>query len=201
MIKSKESIDVNTKWIIVATIIASFIGAFIGAAITGWYNDFSNKEIMQKQQKNEIKTLANEYLNDITFIDNAESNFEDYIFNPNSSFNDKNTRYYHSTIWWQDPIYPQWGMYYSNRQDIAKFESNVSRELIIFYGMVLTAESQREQYNNYDKLYERNVSDLGLEQNREQNLVRIFSSMAQNINKSRSQIQQIRTDLQNITNS
>jgi hypothetical protein len=97
-------------------------------------------------------------------------------------------------------------MYYSNRQDISKFDANLSKNLISFYGLVLTAESEREQYNNYDSELLRNKYLLvnyepSIEENHLQNQLRIFNNMADNINKSRPMIFQLKKDLQNVVNS
>ncbi|MCK9581367.1 MAG: hypothetical protein M0Q92_13090 [Methanoregula sp.] len=179
--------DENTIWLIAATVIAALIGAIVGAMISGWMTDNTNMKILQIQQKNELKALANEFLNDLNFIEMSEKEFENYKSNPTSPYNDPKSPRYHSTLSWQDPIYPSWGMYYSNRQDLSKFDSNLSKKLIAFYGLVLTAESQREQYNNYDTLYPRDKNDSYLEENRKSNLLRIFNNMENNIIQSRSQ--------------
>ena len=189
--------DDNTQWLI----IGGLIGVIIGGIIQGGITNYTNMILLQTQQKSELKTLANEFMNDLNFIEKAESDFENFISNPKSEFNDPNSPRYHSTLSWQDPIYPSWGMYYSNRQDISKFDANLTKKLISFYGMVLTAESQREQYNNYDTLFPREKNDSYLEKNRIQNLKRIFNNMAGNINQSRSMIPQLRIDLQNVANS
>jgi hypothetical protein len=62
----------------------------------------------------------------------SEKEFENYKSNPTSPYNDPKSPRYHSTLSWQDPIYPSWGMYYSNRQDLSKFDSNLSKKLIAF---------------------------------------------------------------------
>ena len=178
---------------IIFIISSIIIPAFMG------YLAFQYQYHQTSQQ--EQKFLAREYLNDINFVEFAVSNFEDYIYNPASLFNNQSSNYYHRAIWWQDPIYPPWGMYYSNREDLAKFDNNLSKNLILFYGMTLTAESQREEYNNYDKLFPRDQSDPFLEGNRDQNLRRIWTNMALNINSSRSLIPQLKQDLQKIADS
>lgn len=193
--------DENTYWLIIGGTIGAIIGALFGGIIQGWITDYNNMKILHIQQNNEVKTLAVEFLNDLNFIETAESNFEDFIYNPQSDYNNLNSPRYHATIAWQDPIYPTWGMYYSNRQDISKFYPELSKELILFYGLVLTAESEREQYNNYDKLFPRDEKDNFLEENRKQNLIRIFNNMKGNINKSRPMIAQLRIKLEKISNS
>lgn len=195
----------DNKWLLITAIIG-VLGVLLGAYITGLMNEKSNVEILRNQQQNERKTLANEYLNDLNYIERAESNFENYLFDPNSSFNDPKSPTYHRTISWQDPIYPSWGMYHSNRQDISKFDANLSKNLISFYGLVLTAESERQQYNNYDSELLKNKYlidkyESSLEENHLQNQLRIFNNMADNINKSRPMISQLRIDLQNVANS
>jgi tetrahydromethanopterin S-methyltransferase subunit C len=54
--------DENTIWLIAATVIAALIGAIVGAMISGWMTDNTNMKILQIQQKNELKALANEFL-------------------------------------------------------------------------------------------------------------------------------------------
>jgi len=200
--QSQKSIDINTRGLIKITLVSAIVGALIGAVLGGLINgfvaDYYNKDTLQMQQKNDLKILANEFLNDIAFVDYSESTFEDYRFNPSSDFNNPNSSFYKQFIKWEDPIYPQWGMYYSNRQDLNKFNVNLSRKLVDFYSKVLTAESQRDEFNNYDTLFPIDQNNLMLRDNRNNNLKRIWNNMAGNINSSRSSILSLRSDLQHI---
>jgi len=193
--------DENTLWLIVGGVIGAILGAVIGGVFTFYSTDLNNMKLIQIQNKNEIKALANEYLNDLDFIENAQKDFEHFIQDPNSDFNNPQSPRYHSTIAWQDPIYPTWGMYHSNRQEIGKFDPNLAKKMITFYGLVLNAEAQRLQYNDYDKLYPRDLNDQYLEENRKSNLLRIFTNMERNINQSRPMISEIRRELEIVANS
>jgi len=68
-----------------------------------------------------------------------------------------------------------------------------------------TAESEREQYNNYvsELLKNKYLLDYepSIEENHLQNQLRIFNNMADNINKSRPMISQLKKDQQNAVNS
>ena len=46
MTSAKNSVDANTRWLIIATL----VGVVIGALITGVYNDLTNKDTIKIQQ-------------------------------------------------------------------------------------------------------------------------------------------------------
>lgn len=168
---------------IFATILAAYLGAYLG--ISGAENQ------RYDQNQKELKTIANGYLSDIAYVDYSLSTFE------NSYFNKPDER----GLKWEDPIYPDWGLYYSNRQDIGKFGKNISQKMYNFYNIVLTAEFQRKQFNNYDNEFPINFSDSWQKENRMKNLNRIYTNMAGNINESRRQLNELRTDLLSFVNS
>lgn len=94
----------------------------------------------------EQKNLANGYISD---LENVNRTLEPLI----RKLDDPQDPDYHKPQFITVSLYPSWGLYYSNRQDIQKFDKTVSVELYDFYYELLTAEDARIFFNNYDTLY------------------------------------------------
>lgn len=144
--------------------------------------------------KNEQKHLATEFYYDIDYVELQESLFEDTLNDPGIDYNNPGSPFFNETFNWVSPLYPDWGMYYSNRQDINKFRPDVACNLSMFYQDVLTAETERQTYMYYDKMVERDPSDAALEENRDSVLHALFEDMRGNINSSRQRIPELKTE-------
>ncbi|MHB8164211.1 MAG: hypothetical protein ACYDDV_07645 [Methanoregula sp.] len=120
----------------------------------------------------ERKNLANGYLSD---IENVNGSLGGFI-----------TEYSIPTITkvkpmskWGNSFYPEWGLYYSNRQDISKFDPELSKDLYEFYYILLNAEFCRQEFNNYDQTHPKDP-DQPIEQykqNSGENKEKLFNNM------------------------
>jgi hypothetical protein len=52
-----------------------------------------------------------------------------------------------------DNFYPAYGLYYSNRADISKFDPQTSASLYRFYYHLLRADDQRKMFSDFDTVY------------------------------------------------
>ena len=151
--------------------------------------------------KNEQKHLANEFYYDIDYVELQESLFENSLNDPTMDYSNPDSPFFNETFVWITPLYPDWGMYYSNRQDINKFSPALSSSLSIFYQDVLTAETERQIYMYYDKMVERDPNDTALEENRATMLHDLFDDMREQVNSTRQRIPELKQQLADIASS
>jgi len=116
-------------------ILLALIGSF---AISLYQND--------QIQKTERSNLAKGYLIDVEYVNKTINN---YIM----TFNDPNNPDKGQPQNFIIPLYPDWGLYYSNRQDISKFPPQLSNDTYYFYNKILLAEFARKEFNNYENLH------------------------------------------------
>jgi hypothetical protein len=91
----------------------------------------------------ERKNLANGYISDLENVNRTLDQVIADLENPN------NPDYHKNPVRISESLYPSWGLYYSNRQDIQKFDSKLSSELYDFYNELLIAEDGRIFMNNF----------------------------------------------------
>jgi hypothetical protein len=84
----------------------------------------------------ERKSLANGYLSDLDQVNQSMWGFLCQVYN-------KDDPDYGKLTYWTLPLYPEWGLYYSNRQEISKFDPSLSKDMYDFYYLVLSAEYLR----------------------------------------------------------
>jgi hypothetical protein len=118
---------------IFATILAAFFGAYF--AITA-----ADKQINDQKQQ-EQKNLATGFLIEL------EQN-EKYLTTLSVDFKNRSSARYNPTKI-IEPLYPDYGLFYSKGSDISKFNPNLSRKLFKFYSTLLEAESDRTLFNLY----------------------------------------------------
>jgi hypothetical protein len=91
--------------------------------------------------------LAKGYLMDIDYVNLTINAYLE-------TFNTPGSPWYHvPPSYYSKPLYPDWGLYYSNRQDISKFNPDLATSMYDFYYKILTVESDRMQYNDYENLH------------------------------------------------
>jgi len=143
----------------------------------------------------ERKNLANGILNDLEYVNQTLSFQLSQIDDPNSP------DYHKNPVVIPVNLYPTWGLYYVNKQDIAKFNPQLSAELYDFYYTILKAEDARITFNNYETLYPVNPAgnlDIqnGNRDNAKQSLwILEYSSMHECYDKK---IPKLKTELQKI---
>jgi hypothetical protein len=96
---------------------------------------------------NDRKNLANGYISDLENVNRTLGGIISDLDNPN------NPDYHKYLTKITNYLYPPWGLYYSNRQDIQKFDSKTSSDLYDFYNKLLLAEQGRILYNDYESLH------------------------------------------------
>lgn len=79
-------------------------------------------------KSSELKSLSNGYISDLDFVNRSLSATL-------STYNDPNSPDYNKPTKIVTEIYPNWGLYYSNRQDIQKFDPELSSEIYEFYSV------------------------------------------------------------------
>ncbi|MHB8164547.1 MAG: hypothetical protein ACYDDV_09460 [Methanoregula sp.] len=142
MSKKIDSIDENTKWIIVATIIAALIGGLAGSLVTGYYTGQSNKELFKTQVTNDQKNIALGLDNEISQIQIDAQRIADTYQNAIKN----NTTLPGPFL--PTPYYDQSGLYYLYGKDIFKFDPELSQLLYQYYFNVLRIEQDRVFINN-----------------------------------------------------
>ena len=102
----------------------------------------------QNQQTEQIN-LAKGYLMDIEFVNATINGYFVLLPDPTKPWDSNNN----PPQIFDSPLYQNWGLYYSNRQDISKFPPKLSNELYYFYNSILEADSIRLEYNNLNAVY------------------------------------------------
>jgi hypothetical protein len=121
-------------------IILAVIGSVIGSGVV-------QSVLTYQTQKSEQINLAKGYLMDIDYINRTINGYLEIYNTPGSPW------YHIPPAYYARPFYPDWGLYYSNRQDISKFDPDLSKSMYDFYYKILTAEDDRKQYNDYETLH------------------------------------------------
>jgi hypothetical protein len=125
-----------SKKIFSSIIIPIIVSLIIGYLLFNFqYNDSLNKE---------RKNIANGYISDLEDVNLTLTGAIQHLDDPNDP------DYHKSMTKMTNYLYPPWGLYYSNRQDIQKFDSNTSNNLYYFYHELLFTEQTRVLYNNFD---------------------------------------------------
>lgn len=149
MTHPRNTVDENTKWLVVATLVAALIGGLIGSLALGYYTDKN----FQTQIKNEQKNIAIGLLFEISQIepDNTRiaNSYIDYV----------NNRAPQPSPYYLLPIYPDTGLYYLYGKDIFKFDSELSELLYKYYYNELQIERERKYLvENYYQKDNSNIS-------------------------------------------
>ena len=97
-------------------------------------------------EKSEQINLAKGYLFDVESVNITISSYIE-------QFNDTSSPDYQKAQKYITPLYPSWGLYHSNRQDISRFPTNLSNNMYYFYNRILIAENARLEFNNYETLH------------------------------------------------
>lgn len=118
----------------IITIIVMIIGVCLGS----WLSDQSANNLWHNQQRIEQKNSANAYISDLTYVNQTLSYYDGPVYPPSRIFN---------------VLYPSWGLYYSDRQDIQKFDPQLSSDMYDFYYELLTAENERVWLNQIANTY------------------------------------------------
>jgi len=176
--------------LIITQCIIGFIAyeAAVGAGISN--TDYQINKILQ----NEKKQVAKMFLADIEY---EEKNFEGIL---DATF-DVNNPDYMTCVNIIQPIYPEWGFWHSNRQDISKFDINLQNKLISFYQVVLTAEDARNVYNNFDINYPVDPNDSKVVQNRLITKHSVCNSIFNSIVAAKNKTPELKKELSIIANS
>jgi hypothetical protein len=123
-------------------LITVLLSALLSALVSfGLFNyQFSTSTLSER------KTIANGYLSDLYLVQIRLDSFRDDYIAPLKNGSIKNSG-------WGTPIYPEWGLYYSNRQDISKFDPELSKDMVTFYNLILESEYYRNEVNNWETLH------------------------------------------------
>jgi predicted ribosomally synthesized peptide with SipW-like signal peptide len=144
MEKLKKSVDENTKWLIVATIIGALIGGFVGSVTMAYFTDINNKEMLKIQENNERKFIAQGIYSEISQIEIDNQRGVNLV----KSTVQNNTALPIPYI--LTSAYPQSGLFYVYGKDIFKFDGDLPKLLYEYYFNVLILEQDRQYLmNNY----------------------------------------------------
>jgi hypothetical protein len=193
-----ESESCGDKWYICGIPVKSIIIGSIAIIVIPLfisYASFDNQ--FSKTTSAERKNLAIGLLSDIEYVNQTLAFQLSQIDDPNSP------DYHKNPVMVTMNLYPTWGLYYSNRQDIVKFNQPLSSDLYNFYFQILTAEEQRIIFNNYDTIFPINPSGNLTIQYENRNKVR-SSMWTGQYNRMRDcyyvQIPKLKAELQKIQN-
>ena len=142
----------------------------------------------------EKRSLANGFLID---IQNTNETVRGVIL----AVEDKNDPDYNRVRYLKRPFYSDWKMYYSNRQDIIKFEPVLAKKLYNFYDRLLMAEETRNLINNYDSDNPPDPNNAAAVQNHFETKKKMYDSMITDIYKSYSEIPDLKIELEKVTHS
>jgi hypothetical protein len=172
-----------------AEIALLLIGAILSAIIS--VSIFSYQ--VSQTQKAEQKSLATGYLLE---IDNIGPPLAKFIA-ANASMDAAHFVPIHS----MDNFYPPYGLYYSNRADISKFDTQTSSSLYRFYYHLLRADDQRKLFNDFDTTGSVNASNPGDAVSREEIHTGIYLNMMADLNQSVSEIPELKAQLKKYADS
>jgi len=88
----------------------------------------------------ELRKKASSFLSDILYVNLT-------LTKVLQKYNDRSNPDYHKPVRWQEPFYPDWGLYLSDRHLLGKFEFNLSHNLTMLYNRLLEDEDARKNYN------------------------------------------------------
>lgn len=160
------------------------VGAIISAIISVTLFSYQ----VSQTQKSEQRSLATGYLLE---IENIEPSLTRLVaFNASA-----NTTDFHPVAP-LDSFYPSYGLYYSNRVDISKFDPETSASLYRFYYHLLRAEDQRLLLLNFDIDHPANATNPADAVFREALKKGIYLNMMADLNLSVSEIPELKAKLQ-----
>jgi hypothetical protein len=173
-------------------ILLVIVPIIVSAIVSAWSFNYQFTNTMKNEQKN----LANGYISDLEYVNRSISAL-------NKTFNDPANPDYHKRTKIVTPLYPSWGLYYSNRQDIQKFDPELSSDMYEFYSWILQAEDNRVQYNSFDSQYplESEIVTPELLQNRQEQKEKLFDSMIDNIKRCDDYLPALLTGIKNVRDS
>lgn len=170
--KNNEILPFHKKYQkeIVLLLISITLSAIISFAL--FYTQFS------LTKESEKKVIANGYLSDIESVNTSLFNFKNDYSTPTLSGELPMSK-------WIPPLYPEWGLYYSNRQEISKLDPELSKELYDFYNLLLMAELSKDEFNNFDSRHPKGEFQSTEEylQNTHEIKMKIFTTMINLVNE------------------
>jgi hypothetical protein len=176
-------VGVNRKTIFVFLITAIIVPAIVSSSVS-WF-------MIQTQLQNEQRNIANGYLSDLDFVERSLTvQWNEYMASPDAD----------NPIQWVNPVYPPWGLYYSNRQDISKLDPDLAKQTYQVYYLLLITEDARNTNNNFDKLYYTDFNNNASVQNRIISRSSAFNSMMTGINTSIHVIPYLKANLAKVAN-
>jgi len=162
-------------------LIAAIISAVISVAV------FSYQSYLT--QKSEQRSLATGYLLEIENVGPPLVKF--IAFNASMSATD------FRPVVPMDNFYPAYGLYYSNRADISKFDPQTSASLYRFYYHLLRADDQRKMFSDFDTVYAVKNGNPGDPAANGTLKKEIYLHMVDDLNQSVTEIPQLKLQLQN----
>lgn len=162
-------------------LIAAILSAVISVAVFSYQSYLTDK--------NEKRNIATGYLLEIENVGPPLVRFIAF----NASMNPTDFR----PAVPMDNFYPAYGLYYSNRADISKFDPLTSASLYRFYYHLLRADDQRKLYADFDTLYDVKSGDPGDPVANGTLKREIYLNMVDDLNQSVTEIPPLKLLLQN----
>jgi hypothetical protein len=162
-------------------LIAAIMSAVISVAVFSYQS--------YQTQKSEQRSIAIGYLMEIENIGPPLVRFIAF----NASMNETDFR----PAVPMDNFYPAYGLYYSNRADISKFDSETSASLYRFYYHLLRADDQRKMFADFDTVYAVGSGNPGDPAANGTLKREIYLHMVDDLNQSVTEIPRLKLQLQN----
>ena len=162
-------------------LIAAIMSAVISVAVFNYQSYLTDK--------NEQRNLATGYLLEIENVGPPLVKFIAF----NASMNATEFR----PAVPMDNFYPAYGLYYSNRADISKFDPQTSASLYRFYYHLLRADDQRKMFSDFDTVYAVKNGNPGDPAANGTLKKEIYLHMVDDLNQSVTEIPQLKLQLQN----
>ena len=137
----------------------------------------------------ERKNLAIGYLADIEMVNQS-------LISVINGVNDPNDPDYGRPRYLIRSIYPDYGLYHSNKEGLNKFDPELSYELYGFYNEVLDIEEARNLMNSYDQQFPMNSSSPVSIQNHLQNRDKMYQNIIKKSNDAYAKIPQLKSKLE-----